>query len=276
MHVENNCVENDFFVNQRGGIASKLYYRETPTCSIDRGTTANISRTSDIKPIVNIEQLVNTTRSNDNKYLELSGTVAKPGDDQTEDDEDEFCYETEYKHAEYRSETGYEQTEYMYRTGYLQNDIYRTEYEQDRYVYRILRIRETYTWGLRPKNISSNISIEEHVAEGSKGIESQYISCCKTLNGIRKLGGITNKSNLVRAVVKINITKLRKLRGEIQIVDLTDTRIRRKHIRPNSKAWGYAEKFEEVIICPTSHIPPEYVKYIGKIHRRRFIQINHV
>ncbi|XP_048750292.2 uncharacterized protein LOC125662161 [Ostrea edulis] len=151
-----------------------------------------------------------------------------------------------------------------------QLDNAQTDAEQDEYVYRILRFGEGYTGGLHPKNIASRISIQEHVANGSKGIQSRYISCCKTLYGIRKLGGITNESSRIRDVVKINITKLKELRSEVQIIDLTDTSIRINHIRPESNAWGYAERFEEVILRPTSHIPPDYVKYIGKIHKRTF------
>ncbi|XP_056002879.1 uncharacterized protein LOC125662577 [Ostrea edulis] len=220
LHGENDSVERYFFANQR-----------TTTCVKDRVTVANILETSDIKPEVHIEQLVEATTNNDNKDLEISGTSTQ-----------------------------------------LDND--ETEGKQDEYIYRILRFREGYTGGLRPKNISSEISIEKHVAEGSKGTKSKYISCCKTLEGVEELGEITNESKRVRRVVKINVTKIRKHSSDIEIIDLTDTKIRRKHIDPDSKAWGYAERFEEVILSPASHIPPEYVKYIGKIRHRTFTRID--
>ncbi|XP_056002885.1 uncharacterized protein LOC130049415 [Ostrea edulis] len=149
-----------------------------------------------------------------------------------------------------------------------------TEGGQDEYVYRMLRFDEGYTGGIHPKNRFSRKSIQEHVEKGSKGIQSRHISCCKTLYGIKRLGTYTNESRRIRGVVRINITKLRQLYGNIQIVDLTDTSIRRSHIDPHSKAWGYAERFEEVILSPTSHIPPDYVKYIGEIRHRTFTPID--
>ncbi|XP_062600794.1 uncharacterized protein LOC134262417 [Saccostrea cucullata] len=143
------------------------------------------------------------------------------------------------------------------------------EQKPNEYVYRILRFDETYQNGLRPKNIFSRVSLQQHVERGSKGQESRFISCCKTLTGIRRLAGLTNKKHLKRDVVKINITKL-TCRNRAEVIDLTREDIRARHISRSSDAWEYAEKFEEVIIEPTSHVPSECVEKIGVVHRKSF------
>ncbi|XP_062604925.1 uncharacterized protein LOC134266722 [Saccostrea cucullata] len=141
------------------------------------------------------------------------------------------------------------------------------EHIPDEYVYRILRFDETYHNGLRPKNIFSRVSLQQHVERGSKGQESRFISCCKTLYGIERLGSLTNEFQRIRQVVRINITKLK---DRARVIDLTKEEIRARHISPYSTAWGYAERFEEVIIDPTSHIPSECVEKIGIVHMRSF------
>ncbi|XP_062579876.1 uncharacterized protein LOC134241868 [Saccostrea cucullata] len=147
------------------------------------------------------------------------------------------------------------------------NDERGTKQELSEYIYRILRFDENCQNGLRPKNIFSGISLQQHVERGSKGQESRYISCCKTLDGIERLGGLTNEYQRVREVVQINITKLK---DRARIIDLTKEEIRERHISRYSTAWGFAEKFEEVNIDPTSHVPSECVEKIGVVHMRRF------
>ncbi|XP_062610910.1 uncharacterized protein LOC134272732 [Saccostrea cucullata] len=143
------------------------------------------------------------------------------------------------------------------------------EQKPDEYVYRILRFNETYHNGLRPKNIFSRISLQQHVERGSKGQESRFISCCKTLYGIERLGSLTNEFQRIRQVVRINITKLK---DRARVIDLTKEEIRERHISRYSAAWGYAERFEEVIIDPTSCVPSECVEKIGVVHMRSFIK----
>ena len=145
---------------------------------------------------------------------------------------------------------------------------------KDEFIYRLLRFNESYTDGLRPKNINSIICLEKHVEEGSKGVQSRFISCCKTLSSLRNLGGITNESSRVREVVRINITKLD--RNQVKVIDLTDYGFRKKHIDESSPAWGYACRFDEVILEPLTHVPKECVERIGKIHKRIFIKDEHV
>ncbi|XP_062606849.1 YTH domain-containing protein 1-like isoform X2 [Saccostrea cucullata] len=151
----------------------------------------------------------------------------------------------------------------------VDEDKVAVEQTSDEYVYRILRFDETYHNGLRPKKISSRISLQQHVERGSKGQKSRFISCCKTLTGIRRLGSLTNEKHRRRDVVKINITKL-TCSNRAEVIDLTREDIRARHISRSSDAWEYSEKFEEVIIVPTLHVPSECVEKIGVIHRRSF------
>ncbi|XP_062590539.1 uncharacterized protein LOC134252111 [Saccostrea cucullata] len=141
------------------------------------------------------------------------------------------------------------------------------ERKSDEYVYRLLRIGEIYQDGLFPKNNLSRITIQQHVEHGSKGQESKFVSCCKSLSGIERLGKYTNMPNYVKDVVRINISKLNKT---AKVIDLTKGEIRTQYIDPWSTAWGYAERFQEVIIEPTSHVKPEFVEKIGEIHHGYF------
>lgn len=147
--------------------------------------------------------------------------------------------------------------------------------EKDEYVYRLQRFHETHRQGLYPKDIWSRTSLMKHVERGSKGVTSRFISCCKTLFDLQCLGGITNESTRVREVVRINITKLKNYQ-DVTVIDLTDETVRKKHIDRSSDAWGFASRFNEVILEPRTHVPADCVEKIGIVHRRRFIQDEHV
>lgn len=153
----------------------------------------------------------------------------------------------------------------------LEND----EIEKDEYVYRLLRFDELYSQGLLPKNIYSTITLEKHVHHGSKGNSSRFISCCETMNGLHRLIGLTNESSRVRDVVRINMTKLKDYE-DVTIIKLTDEDVRGKHIERYSTAWGYAEKFEEVILAPKSHVPANCVERIGIVKDRSFTKDEHI
>lgn len=147
--------------------------------------------------------------------------------------------------------------------------------EKLEYVYRLQRFHETHRQGLYPKDIWSRTSLMKHVERGSKGVTSRFISCCKTLFDLQCLGGITNESTRVREVVRINITKLKNYQ-DVTVIDLTDETVREKHINRSSEAWGFASRFNEVILEPRTHVPADCVEKIGIVHRRRFIQDEHV
>lgn len=149
------------------------------------------------------------------------------------------------------------------------------EIERDEYVYRLLRQGEPYSEGLEPKNISSEMSLMKHVENGSKSFHSsQYISCCKTLGSLKRLGGFTNKSWDKRTVVRVNITKLDP--NEVTVIDLTDENVREKYIDRSSDAWGYAERSEEVILKPRIRVPADCVERIGIVQHRTFIRDEHI
>lgn len=146
--------------------------------------------------------------------------------------------------------------------------------QQAEYVYRLLRSNEPYKDGLRPKNIESNASLHQHVAAGSKGVHSRFISCCYTLHALRRLAGLTNNPSLVREVVRINVTKLN--REEVKVIELLIKDVREKHIKVGSKAWGFVEKFDEVILEPKTHVPADCVERIGIVKDNVFRKDEHI
>lgn len=129
-------------------------------------------------------------------------------------------------------------------------------------MYRLLRGTESYNQGLRLKHLSSKITLEEHVENGSKGNRSRFISCSKTMDGLHRLIRLTNNYWRVREVEHINLTKLKDFK-DVTIINLNDKDVREEHIDRHSKAWGYAHKFEEVVLAPKSHIPAECLERIG-------------
>lgn len=79
------------------------------------------------------------------------------------------------------------------------------ENKNDEYVYRVLRIGESYTDGIYPKNINSAVRLEKHVLRGSYSTKSRFVSCCKTIDGVYEMAIYTNRQQYKRDVVKINI-----------------------------------------------------------------------
>lgn len=150
----------------------------------------------------------------------------------------------------------------------------KAESERAEYVYRLQRFKEAYHIGLAPKSFRSKTTLMEHVENGSKGVPSRFISCCKTLHGLQKLTSITNKSLRYRGVVRINIAKLNP--EEVKVIDLTDVSVREKHIARDSMAWEYANRFEEVILDPKTRVPAECVQKIGTVRCRSFTKFKNV
>lgn len=146
--------------------------------------------------------------------------------------------------------------------------------QQAEYVYRLLRPNELYKEGLRPKNIESKASLHQHVAAGSKGLHSRFISCCYTLHALRRLAGLTNHPSLVREVVRINISKLNL--EEVKVIELFIEDVREKHIKEGSKAWGFAENFQEVILEPKTHVPADCIERIGIVKDNTFTKDEHI
>lgn len=142
------------------------------------------------------------------------------------------------------------------------------ETKEDEYVYRVLRDDESYTDGLYPKDIYSQVSLIDHVENGSrKGHESKFISCCKTKNGVKRMAGYINST---KPVVRINVTKLDS--KNVTVIDLTKWRIRQQNLKASQRACRYAKMYEEVILQPVNHIPAEYVERIGNVEDNKFME----
>lgn len=147
------------------------------------------------------------------------------------------------------------------------NSLENTKIVKDEFVYRVLRIDETIEGGLYPKNIYAKKSVQEHVEDGSNYFfRSQYISCCKTLDGVICLAGSTNNQHCLRDVVCINIAKLK----DVTVIDLTNPNTLKQHVEYKSKAWNFAQKYDEVLLEPISHIPFECVAKVGYVRNRIF------
>lgn len=142
------------------------------------------------------------------------------------------------------------------------------ENENDEYVYRVLRIGEPYEEGIYPKDLNSKVRLKEHVLRGSSSIESRFVSCCKTMDGVHEMAIRTNYENCKRDVVEINISKLPK---GVTVIDLTDNSTRDQHLQ-NSTALRYAQMYEEVILEPKmcTCIPSECIEKIGEIRHKEF------
>lgn len=136
-------------------------------------------------------------------------------------------------------------------------------------MYRVLRDDESYTDGLYPKDIYSQVSLIDHVENGSrKGHKSKFISCCKTKNGVKRMAGCIKST---KPVVRINVTKLDS--KNVTVIDLTDRRIRRQqNLKASQRACNYAEMYEEVILQPVNHIPAECVERIGNVEDNKFME----
>lgn len=137
-------------------------------------------------------------------------------------------------------------------------------------MYRVLRDDESYTYGLYPKDINSQVSLIDHVEKGSrKGHKSKFISCCKTKDGVKRMAGYINST---KTVVRINVTKLDSKNATV--IDLTNWRIRRQqNLEASQRACNYAEMYEEVILQPVNHIPAECVEKIGIVKDNKFMEI---
>lgn len=135
----------------------------------------------------------------------------------------------------------------------LKGDPKDVKEKKDEYWYRLLRFDEKIRRGLYPKDIRSNTSLKEHIERGSRGIKSRFISCCKTIRGLKKLASHTNEFHRVRLVVRINITQLNP--RNVNVIDLTDESVRLKYFKSNKRAWRLASKFDEVILEPKRYIP---------------------
>lgn len=143
------------------------------------------------------------------------------------------------------------------------------EKREDDYVYRLLRLNESYKRGLFPKDINSPRTVKEHVESGSS-LKSKFISCCKTINGIEKIAKHAYPPEASRTVVRINVTKLNSYEN-VEMIYLTNPTTRQKHLHASPKACKFAAMYEEVILEPKTHVPADCVEKIGTVQNQKFL-----
>ena len=136
------------------------------------------------------------------------------------------------------------------------------------FVYRLLRDGEIITNGIEAKSPFASVSIDHHVAYGSK-CSSQYISTSATISAIKKLVGlkIYGAYHDIR-VVKIYLAKMKKENPSARIIDLTDFITAQRHLS-SSRARGFASNFQEVLI--EGHIPKSAVTLIYRGHKNSIL-----
>ena len=112
-------------------------------------------------------------------------------------------------------------------------------------MYRLLHPTENPKLGLRAKDPKADVTVEEHVTNGSDGRDSQYISCSKSLDAIKEFA--SKSRNHPGRIVKIDTDEgypeIKK------IIDLTDRNTLNKEISmDNDKGRNFASYYKEVLI----------------------------
>lgn len=135
---------------------------------------------------------------------------------------------------------------------------------EEMFLYRMLKPGESYHHGIKPDDVLSNTSIEDHVAYGScDEVKSKYISCAKTISGIKKFAYLIKVGwrPQSRSIVKIDKTKLS---DDCKIFDLTEQSIRSKYLR-SDRAKKFALRFEEVLLAPSCAIPVKCITEVATV-----------
>lgn len=112
-------------------------------------------------------------------------------------------------------------------------------------MYRLLHPTENPALGLSAKDPEADVTVEEHVTNGSYGRDSQYISCSKSLDAILEFA--SKSCNYPRRIVEINIDESYP---EIEmIIDLTDQDTLDNEIpMDNDRGRNFANYYKEVLI----------------------------
>lgn len=124
-------------------------------------------------------------------------------------------------------------------------------------LYRLLRADENPLAGLQAKNPNSNVSVDDHVTNGSNlyANPSRYISCCKSLEAVRRF------ANYQQPIVKIELDGNNPTIHSLRIIDLTDLATLNRHIpMSNERGRNFANAFQEVLI--EGYIPPECISVV--------------
>lgn len=125
------------------------------------------------------------------------------------------------------------------------------EYEK---LYRLLREGENTKYGIQAKNPSSNVDVVNHVARGSRGQASKYISTCANLYSAHNLLSLKKRSTYRYGTHQIVEIDVRKLPYSVTIIDLTSHGKRQRHIQYHHdsntvyKFNRYADQFDEILL----------------------------
>lgn len=84
-------------------------------------------------------------------------------------------------------------------------------------------------------------------------MESKYISCSKTRDGINKFASIIRKKQRSQLRYIIRIDKF-KLDDDCKIYDLTEESVRTEHLH-SERAKRHSLPFDEVLLSPSREIP---------------------
>ncbi|XP_063447029.1 probable serine/threonine-protein kinase DDB_G0278845 [Mytilus trossulus] len=144
--------------------------------------------------------------------------------------------------------------------------ITREEAKKHPKLYRLLRENENKNNGLRAKYPFSNISVGHHVAYGSKGEISKYISTCSSpyaahnLLEVKRSRGNNRNGNNNDKIVEIDVNKLPL---NVSIIDLTSEELREPYeVRDeetNRKFHKFARTYREVLLV--GNIPANCLQY---------------
>lgn len=105
------------------------------------------------------------------------------------------------------------------------------------------------------KNIWSKVSVQEHVAFGSHGVASRYISCCKSEAAVQRLAFLSRTNPKRIALLKVGLVY-----SNMKIIDLTYPRELLYHLE-DPRAIRLATQFEEVLVEDYIH-KTCFVRYI--------------
>ncbi|XP_061173722.1 uncharacterized protein LOC133182889 [Saccostrea echinata] len=117
-------------------------------------------------------------------------------------------------------------------------------------LYRLLRPNEDPSRGLYAKNPSSDVSVEDHVTDGSRGRGSRFISCCKSYSAIERFVARTWTSPV--RIVQIEIDK-----DDSDIIEVIDLTVPETFEEDNWKGRNFASWAEEVLVV--GKISPECI-----------------
>ena len=120
--------------------------------------------------------------------------------------------------------------------------------------------------GLTAKNCYSCISVAEHVAYGSNGGTSKYISTCSSTSGVQTIRRLKLRSRRYRygttQIVEIDVNELPE---NVKLIDLTTRDLRKQYelgsFIIDSKFHKHAEEFGEVLL--EGSVPSNCLKAIS-------------